>query len=51
MGSSMLPAIAAGDILTFRTATPGDLVPGQVVLAQAMAGWSRTACSPTHKAC
>ena len=34
MGSSMLPAIAAGDILTFRSATPGDLVPGQVVLIQ-----------------
>ena len=34
MGSSMLPAIAPGDILTFRTATPGDLVPGQVVLVQ-----------------
>ncbi len=32
MGSSMLPAIAPGDILTFRTATPGDLIPGQVVL-------------------
>ena len=34
MGSSMLPAIAPGDILTFRTATPGDLIPGQVVLVQ-----------------
>ena len=34
MGSSMLPAIAPGDILTFRTATPGELVPGQVVLVQ-----------------
>ena len=34
MGSSMLPAIAAGDILTFRTATPGQLMPGQVVLVQ-----------------
>lgn len=34
MGSSMLPAIAPGDILTFRTATPADLVPGQVVLVQ-----------------
>jgi len=32
MGSSMLPAIAAGDILTFRSATPNDLTPGQVVL-------------------
>ncbi len=34
MGSSMLPAIAPGDILTFRTATPGELIPGQVVLMQ-----------------
>lgn len=34
MGSSMLPAIAPGDLLTFRSATPGDLVPGQVVLMQ-----------------
>ncbi len=35
LGSSMLPAIAAGDVLTFRTAAPGDLVPGRIVLAQA----------------
>jgi len=34
MGSSMLPAIAPGDILSFRTATPGDLVPGRVLLMQ-----------------
>lgn len=34
MGSSMLPAIAAGDILTFRAATPDELVSGQVVLVQ-----------------
>ena len=33
-GSSMLPAIAPGDILTFRIATPGDLVPGRVLLMQ-----------------
>ncbi len=38
MGSSMLPAIAPGDILTFRTATPSDLVPGQVVLMQGDGG-------------
>jgi hypothetical protein len=38
MGSSMLPAIAPGDILTFRTATPADLVPGQVVLMQGDGG-------------
>lgn len=34
MGSSMLPAIAAGDILTFRAATPDELVSGQVVLVK-----------------
>ena len=34
MGSSMLPSIAAGDILTFRSVTPGQLVPGQIVLMQ-----------------
>ena len=35
MGSSMLPAIAAGDILIFRTATSGEPVPGQIVLIRA----------------
>jgi hypothetical protein len=34
MGSSMLPAIAPGDVLTFRIATPGEVIPGQVVLMQ-----------------
>lgn len=34
MGSSMLPAIAPGDILTFRIPTPGDLVLGRVLLMQ-----------------
>jgi len=38
LGSSMLPAIAAGDVLTFRTAAPGDLVPGRIVLAQGDSG-------------
>ena len=33
-GSSMLPAIAPGDLLSFRTAGPQDLVPGQVVLVK-----------------
>ena len=38
LGSSMLPAVAPGDILTFRTARPGDLVVGRIVL---MAGDGR----------
>lgn len=33
-GSSMLPAIVPGDLLSFRAATPQELVPGQVVLVQ-----------------
>ncbi len=32
-GSSMLPAILPGDLLTFRAATPADAVPGRIVLA------------------
>lgn len=34
MGSSMLPAIAPGDLLVFRKATAVDLAPGQVVLVR-----------------
>jgi hypothetical protein len=33
LGSSMLPAILAGDLLTFRSAVPADAVPGRIVLA------------------
>ena len=32
-GSSMLPAILPGDLLTFRAATPADAVLGRIVLA------------------
>ncbi|MBN8265307.1 MAG: S24/S26 family peptidase [Xanthomonadales bacterium] len=32
-GSSMLPAILPGDLLTFRAATPADAAPGRIVLA------------------
>ena len=31
-GSSMLPAIAPGDILSFHTPRPDELIPGRVVL-------------------
>ena len=31
-GSSMLPAVAPGDVLTFRAAQPQDLQPGHIVL-------------------
>ncbi|RZI85387.1 MAG: hypothetical protein EOP38_05220 [Rubrivivax sp.] len=34
LGSSMLPAILAGDLLTFRACTPHMLAPGHVVLAR-----------------
>ncbi|WP_395648931.1 S24/S26 family peptidase [Thermomonas sp.] len=34
LGSSMLPAIAPGDLLVFRTAAAAELAPGQVVLVR-----------------
>lgn len=33
-GGSMLPAIASGDLLTFRACTAADIAPGQVVLTR-----------------
>ena len=38
LGSSMLPAVAAGDILTFRPPRPGDLMAGRIVLVQDQTG-------------